>query len=134
MALQKRKPEFLTELEVRLKDNDCIWVLESPLAYYSPQVGNIVVPAGFETDFASVPRVPFAYTLYGNRAHREGVIHDALFRKDFMKWVSFSQANRIFLEAMECRGKPEYIRYPMYWAVCAFSRPCYHKRRLGDKL
>jgi len=128
------KPEFKTELDARLKDDDTIWVLDSPLVYYSDIVGEITVPAGFETDFASVPRVPIAFTLYGNRAHREGVIHDYLFRKDSKPLVGFSRANRVFLEAMECRGKPWYVRYPMYSAVCAFSYLCYHKRNVEDKL
>lgn len=134
MAKVCKQPEFLTELDVRLKDDDSIWVLESPLIYYSPLVGKVEVPKGFETDFASVPRIPVAYWLYGSRAHREGVIHDFLFRKDCIPRPSFMTANKVFLEAMECRGKPWYVRWPMYSAVCAFSYPCFHQRRTEDKL
>lgn len=134
MAKAEKKPYFISELEVRLVKGDGIWELESPLAYWSPIAGRVQVPAGFQTDFASVPRVPVVFTLYGNRAHREGVIHDYLFRKDSIPAVGFSRANRVFLEAMECRGKPRYVRWPMYLAVCAFSYLCYHKRKVFDKL
>lgn len=126
---------FLTDLDAKLKDgSDSIWVICSPLIYYSPIAGIIEVPVGFETDFASVPRVPIVYALYGNRAHREGVVHDYLFRKGSIPRVSFMTANKVFLEAMDCRGKAFYVRYPMYSAVCAFSYPCYHKRNVEDKL
>lgn len=134
MAAGNKSPAFLTDLDVRLKDDDTVWVVNSPLEYYSPLVGLISVPAGFETDFASVPRVPVAFWFYGNRAHREGVIHDYLFRSDSVPSVRFNIANEVFLEAMECRKKPWYVRYPMYSAVCAFSYPCFHKRKVGDKL
>lgn len=125
---------FLTELETSLLNDDTIWELDSPLIYNSPLVGRIQVPMGFQTDFASVPRVPIAFELYGDKAHREGVIHDYLFRKDSFPPVSFMQANRVFLEAMACRGKSWYVRYPMYSAVCAFSHMCFHKRKVHDKL
>lgn len=134
MAKTEGKARFLTELKARLKGDDKVWVLDWPLVYFSPLVGLVEVPVGFQTDFASVPRVPIAYTLYGNRAHREGVVHDYLFRKDSKPSVSFGDANKVFLEAMECRGKAWFIRWPMYLAVCAFSWPCFHKRKVTDKL
>lgn len=129
-----KKATFITELDVRLVDGDNVWMLESPLIYYSPLVGRIMVPSGFMTDFASVPRLPIAYALFGGKAHREGVIHDYLFRKDAVPEVSFSKANKVFYEAMEARNKPFYIRWPMYLAVCMFSYPCFHKRAVGDRL
>ena len=97
--------KFLTELDARLKDDDRIWLLDSPLVYESDILGLITVPAGFETDFASVPRVPIAYTLFGDRAHRESVVHDYLYRIDAVPPATYDQANDVFLEAMECRGK-----------------------------
>ena len=129
-----KKATFITELDVRLMEGDKVWMLESPLIYYSPLVGRIQVPAGFYTDFASVPRLPIAFALFGDKAHREGVIHDYLFRKDAIPETCFSKANRVFLEAMESRGKSIFVRWPMYLAVCVFSYPCFHKRSVGDKL
>ena len=126
--------KFLTELDARLKDDDRIWILDSPLVYESGILGTIEVPAEFETDFASVPRVPIAYTLFGDRAHRESVIHDYLYRTDSVPLATYDQANDVFLEAMKCRGKGWFVRKMMYWGVCVGGFTSYHKRFVGDKL
>jgi len=123
--------EFLTELDARLKDDDRVWVLDSPLIYVSDLFGKIEVPAGFETDFASVPRVPVAYMLFGDRAHRESVLHDYLYRIDSRPPATFSEANAVFLEAMEVRGKSYFVRYAMYWGVVLGGWGSYHKKRVG---
>jgi len=134
-------PYFETELDARLKNSrrESIWIIMASLIYHSMLFGRIEVLEEFECDFASVPRIPIVYSLWGNRAHREGVLHDWAFRKDAInpktgKPFTFMEANRLFLEAMECRGKPFYIRYPMYSAVCAFSYGHFHKRLIGCKL
>ena len=130
----KPKAQFITQLEAKLLNDDTIWELDSPLIFLSMKVGKIHVPTGFQTDFASVPRVPLAFELYGDKAHREGVVHDYLFRKDSVPNVAYMTANRVFYEAMEVRGKPWYVRWPMYLAVCACSKLCYHRRKVYDKL
>jgi len=128
--------KFLTDLDIRLKDkdNDKIWVLDSPLVYQSDILGEIVVPAGFETDLSSVPRVPFVFMFWGGRAHREGVIHDMLFRIDSIPQATYSQANAVFFEAMTVRKKPVYVRYPMWWGVVLGGWTAYHKKRVKDRL
>lgn len=126
--------KFLSELEVELMDDDAVWVTRKPLLYESDRIGTVEVPAGFYTDFASVPRVPIAYTFFGDKAHRESVIHDYLFRIDAVPNVSFMTANKVFLEAMKLRGKSFLIRYPMYWGVCLGSIFCFHKKRVADSI
>jgi len=127
--------KFLTELDVKLKrDRDDVWIVKTPLVYNSDIVGQVIVPIGFETDLSSTPRVPFIYSLWGARSHREGVVHDLLFRSDAVPLCSWSTANSVFLEAMTARGKPWYIRYPMYWGVCLGSWGYWHKRKIGDNL
>jgi hypothetical protein len=126
---------FLTELEVELINDDTIWRLKQPLMYYSDLLEcTLVVPAGFETDFASVPRVPVAYYLFGARAHRESVIHDYLFRKDSKPVVDFMTANTVFLEAMTLRGKSPFVRYSMFLGVCLGSIFCFHKKKVKDNI
>ena len=126
---------FETELFIGLRhDSDGVYVLNEPLIYTSDLFGKIVVPAGFNTDFASVPRVPVVYLAWGDRAHREAVIHDYLYRIDSEPVASFSDANRIFLEAMNARSKPWHIRYPMYAGVVIGGYLSYHKRRVLDVL
>lgn len=108
------KAQFLTELDIRDID-DSMGVLLADLIYASEILNDtICVPAGFETDFASVPRVPIAYTAFGDRAHRESVIHDWLY---FNGEVSRATADKVFLEAMKARGKKLWIRTAMYWGV-----------------
>ena len=125
--------EFLTTLSGNCLD-DKVWELAKPLIYQSDIVGKIEVPEGFQTDFASVPRVPIAYALFGDRAHHEAVIHDYLYRTDSVPQASYSQANDCFLEAMKVRGKSWFVRYSMYWGVVLGGWTSYHKKLVNDKL
>lgn len=135
--------QFLTDLNCKLLDDDKTWILQEPLVYESDLLGTITIPAGFVTDFASVPRVPLIYSFYGDRAHRESVVHDLLYRVDAAQcisfWenlerhVSFDQANKVFLEAMAARKKSRFVRYGMYWGVCLGGRSSYHKRLVSWK-
>ena len=127
-------PKFLTELEAKLKDNDRVWVITAPLVYESDIVGPVAVPAGFETDFASVPRVPFIYEMFGDRAHREAVLHDYLYRIDAKTSASYAQANSVFYEAMMLRGKKFVIRHGMYWGVVLGGWTAFHKHYVKDSL
>lgn len=109
------KSQFLNELEIKPTNHDGEWVLLSPLKYQSRIYGGIIeVPKGFVTDFASVPRVPIAYAMFGDRAHREAVCHDFLYQKHL---VGKAKADRIFLEAMKVRKKSAFVRWAMYLGV-----------------
>lgn len=141
---------FQTELHVNLKSGtDNVWIVDEPLKYWSELLNFLVIippwfeskepdptgePSFFETDFASVPRVPFAYEAWGDRAHREAVLHDYLYRIDSVPVVTYSQANSCFLEAMKATGKSWYIRYPMYLGVVTAGWASYHKIHVKDKL
>ena len=127
--------KFKSELSIRFKKgSEKIYILEEPLVYESVSFGKIVVPKGFQTDFASVPRVPIVYSIFGNRAHREAVLHDYAFRIDSKPSFTFMKANGLFLDAMKARNKPFCLRYIMYWSVVAASKPCYHKKKVMDSL
>ena len=125
--------KFLTELDA-ICITDLIWKLNAPLIYESDILGKIRVPKGFYTDLASVPRVPIAYLAFGGRAHREAVIHDALYRSDMTPICTRKQADDVFLEAMKERGKPWHVRYPMFWAVRLGAGKYWHQRKVKDKL
>lgn len=126
--------KFLNELHCSLK-NDNIWVLDYPLFYYSDILKEIIkIPAMFETDFASVPRIPIAYWFWGSRAHREAVLHDYFYRIDSDPVVSLDVANKLFQEAMEARKKSFFVRWPMYMGVCLGGANSYHKKKVFDKL
>lgn len=119
--------EFLTSLAGEWLEDDERFRLSQELAYrsdvfkqYQREAGHpapdgiIRIAAGFVTDFASVPRVPIAYMLFGDRAHHESVPHDFIYQTHI---APKSVADSLFLEAMKVRGKPWYIRYPMYEGV-----------------
>ena len=126
---------FQNTMLTELKDgSDSIWIFYRPLVFVSKKYGTIEIPIGFETDFSSVPRVPIAYQLWGSRNHREGALHDAVFRADHPLQLSFNACNMLFLEAMESRGVSWWIRYPMYLGVCTGGIFSYRKKKMGDKL
>jgi len=99
------------------------WRLTEPLVYLSRTVAvPITIPAGFLTDFASIPR--FFWRLlpptgpYGEPA----VLHDYLYR---MHRVSRLEADDLFLEAMARTRVSRPIRTVLYWAVRLFGRHAY---------
>ncbi len=121
-----------------------VWKLLADLVFI---LGNrkFIIPAGFETDFASVPRVPIAYMLWGDRAHREAVLHDYCYRKDAviydaareMKIILFREipkedADWMFRAAMISRGQPYYIYQPMYMAVRLCGGSSFHRMNIAD--
>lgn len=90
------------------------WRLTQDLVYDSPLLGRqITVPAGFVTDFASVPRVPFAYWIAGDTAHEAATVHDWLLALG----VPWELAAKVFREAMKASRVPAWRRELMYWAV-----------------
>ena len=119
--------------EVGEKGGKTIYRLNNPLVYQSKNLGKIIVPTFFYTDLASVPRVPLIYMIWGNRAHREAVLHDFLYRKDAKPQLSFSEANNIFKEAMISRGQPFYIYHPMWLGVTLGGKSSYHRMNVMDK-
>jgi hypothetical protein len=112
---------FLTELEVVCVDDTAnsgrgIWRVEKDFVYQSDLLGRaITIEAGFLTDFASVPRVPFAYWLFGDSAHKAAVIHDWLFHHHEI--CDEHTANRVLLEAMDVEHIPEWRRIAIYEGV-----------------
>lgn len=118
-----QKPEFKTRLWAsRLpsqnKPGTTAWRVEQPLIFWSAIMGQITVPVGFVTDFASVPRLPFAFLLFGDRVHAPAVIHDWLCVTLYpTRKITWRQAAEIFCEAMKADGVPWYQRHPMTLAV-----------------
>lgn len=91
------------------------WELLAPLVYSSDVVGVvIIVPAGFTTDFASVPRLPLIYSLAGDTGHASAVVHDYLCRTKKLPRVL---ADKVFREALEVEGVPAWRRTLMYLGV-----------------
>ena len=93
--------EFRSKLKVEVGEADSYFILIEPLVYYSDLVGcEIVVPTGYSTNFASIPRL-FQNIIQVNGKHRRpAAVHDYLC--DFKKMLGMPQGlvDKIFREAM----------------------------------
>lgn len=107
---------FITQLRVSHKDGK--WELVDALVYQSEIIGRVVVPVGFSTDFASVPRIPLAYMLFGDVVHEPAVIHDYLYATHK---VSRSIADRVMVEAMTASNINVCRRWLMWVGVRLFG-------------
>lgn len=123
---------ILDYMEIGEKDGRAIYRLNNPLVYISEKFGKIIIPTFFQTDLASVPRVPIIFMMWGDKAHREAVLHDYLYRIDSVPNVSFSEANYIFKEAMISRDQPFYIYHPMWLGVTLGGKSSYHRMKVKD--
>jgi hypothetical protein len=96
------------------QDDGC-WVLCKPLVYESNVAKQtFIVPEGFETDLASVPRLPVVYLLTGDSARAAAVVHDYLYST---RKVSRKIADAVLLEASEVSGVPAWRRWLMWAGV-----------------
>ena len=76
------------------------------------------VPAGFLTDWESLPRLPVISWLLGGRpVHRAATLHDWCYRKDSTPHVEREEADALFLEAMLSTGLSRVFAMPFYWGV-----------------
>jgi hypothetical protein len=106
--------EFRSMLEAKL-EADGSWTLRRDLVYASVVAKTVYrVPKGFNTDFASVPRLPFVYLMTGNTAHAPAVVHDFLYRTGA---ADRTLCDAVFKEAMELTGVPGWRRNLMWAGV-----------------
>lgn len=126
--------EFFSELVT--KDlTDKVFELTIPLTYKSDLLNcTFSVPAGFQSDRASVPRVPIIWMLFGDRAHREAVLHDYLYRVDSDPIVTRKQADDVFFESMQVREKSTIVKWCMWAGVRLGGCIAFHKSKVIDKL
>lgn len=120
---------FRSTLQV-VKHSPIRWELLAPLTYVSPDGHEITVPAGYVTDFASVPRLPLAYLLTGNTAHRASVVHDWLYETGA---TDRREADRIFRLAMRDSGVAGWRRALMWSAVRAAGWVPWRRHRRRNK-
>ena len=90
------------------------FILEERMVYYSLILDNIVIPAGFVTDFASIPRIFRAIHPVNGRHRKAAVVHDYLCRSIEVKR---KDADNVFLEAMKVCGVKGWRSRQMFLAV-----------------
>lgn len=124
--------EFITDLKCEeISDTSAeergIWMLTDPLIFKSDITKSfIIIPQGFVTDFASVPRVPFIFALVGDTASRASTLHDWLYNIASGSDVpDRATADYCLKEACKATKIPAYIYLPLYWGVRLFGNPYY---------
>jgi hypothetical protein len=100
-------------------DESGVWELLEPLSFDSAIAGRtLTAPVGHRTDFCSVPRVPFAYDMLGNRARKAGTIHDRLY---VTHELPREMADEVLREMLLLDGVGEYEAQAFYIAVRSFG-------------
>lgn len=98
-------------------------ILLENLFFYSDFLKKtFLVPAGFDTDFCSVPRIPFIYSWLGNRFKKSGALHDNLYRNGI---ISRADADTILREATQAEGATLLESWAMWAAVRIFGGQYY---------
>ena len=110
--------QFVGDFAVSPLADGKTWYLRFSFAYTTNAGTTIQVPAGFETDFASVPQVLQnvlrPWDTYGEAA----VIHDWLY---WNQQTDRKTADDVLLEAMESSNVPAWKERCIYLAVRAFG-------------
>lgn len=124
------KVEFDSYLDTR-EIADGVWELLQDFTVFihtEEQTFEVIIGKGFVTDYASVPRIPFAYLLYGGIGNYAAVLHDALYSAsslvkvcDFDTQLAINYdrkfADDAFQAGLEARGISAWKSKPMYWGV-----------------
>lgn len=117
---------------VSVTEDGDYWRLLHPLCYQG-HTDRWVVPAGFRTDFASIPRWAQPLLSRTGKHNRAAVLHDYLHRvavhlipsttdpadayDDLPMWLPRIDADRIFLRALRELKVPEWQARAMYAGV-----------------
>lgn len=117
--------KFTTPAILELQDR-YLWKMFQPFAFYLTEDNSdiIVVPAGFVTDLASVPRVFWSLMPPDGKYAKAAIIHDYLYDNGLR---TKKQADLIFLDAMRVLNVPRWKRAILYLAVRLFGRGNYEK-------
>lgn len=107
---------FLTPLRMEKADDASDqWILTDSLIYQSDVAKQtFVVPRGFRTDLASVPRLPVIFWLTGATSDKAAVVHDFLYST---RTVPRKMADDVLAEASKVMGVPAWRRGLMWLGV-----------------
>lgn len=102
------------------------WVLLEDFVYTDAKLGRIVVPAGFVTDFASIPRLFWNVLPPTGTYGKAAVIHDYLYR---YQTASRADADRILRDASKELGSRWAVRWVIWTAVRGFGGFTWRRHR-----
>lgn len=109
---------------------ECAYITEVEQAREAYPLGVIIIPAGYKTDLASVPRIPGVYWRVGGKAVLPAIVHDWLYECG-EPGLTRKAADEVFLEAMNDQQDPSWwtARRVMYRAVRLFGGAAWRKYR-----
>ena len=90
-----------------------------------PSDETVIVPIGFVTDFASVPRIFWTLVSPIDSHAKAAVLHDFLYN---IGYKTRKECDEIFYESMKVLGVSKYKALIMFKAVRVFGFPFYKKR------
>ena len=90
------------------------FILKGRMVYASAIVGMVIIPEGFVTEFASIPRIFRAIHPVNGKHRKAAVVHDYLCRD---KTTTKKTADHVFNEAMKVCNVAGWRRRQMYFAV-----------------
>ena len=101
---------------------DDLWIVRRPIVFQSAVMrARLIIPEGFVTDFASVPRwFPLAHVILARRARGPAVVHDFLYQSHLCE--SQEVADDVFHEAMRVDQVAAFYRGVMASAVRVAGR------------
>jgi len=105
---------FINRPVLAVTNNPEEWVVFQPLKYRTNAGRLIVVPAGFVTDLASIPRLLYAIFPVNGLHRAAAILHDYLYERKIYKR---SICDKLFLEAMKSSGVSYATRTAMYIGV-----------------
>jgi hypothetical protein len=137
-----------------------IRALEQPLIWVH-EFKRLEIPIGFQSDGASVPRLPIIYDAWGDKVHREAFGHDYGYRTDAVMIIARDKKINllcnwllpeeyivaripipkeeadwlIFRQTIKDHEHPKYgwgIYYPMYLAVRVGGDSSFHKKNVAN--
>jgi hypothetical protein len=109
---------LLLRLTGEVRRGRAVYELIAPLTYGEGGIW-VEVPAGYRTDFASIPRGLWNLFPPSGRYAMAAVIHD--FLTDNETICSRFLADAVFREIMFRLGMPWYVRLSMYYAVRTYG-------------
>jgi hypothetical protein len=121
--------KFTSDLIVK-SYNETKWQLTEEFYFYFEEHGkriNVVVPKGFITDFASVPRILWSILPPTGRYTKAAVLHDYLYSNSSKLETNRKQCDKMFLKGMEVLGVKRWVRNTIYRAVRIFGNKYYKK-------
>lgn len=101
--------------------------LTENLNYYVDDHYVIVIPKGFKTDFASIPRIFWNIIAPIGKWTLPSVLHDYLYSEGYRLGISRKQADKIFYQAMRKSFVTPITANIMWACVRLFARKHYNK-------